>query len=156
MTEIIIVVRLGIVMHRVYPLGVQVNTKQAIARRTHQQVIFILLEHIVHTSWALIRELKPHKLIVGTIIVAKTCSTACPECTPAVDEQRNNIVAIDGGWIILIVQIVVKTITVVLVQSVLCTNPDITSDILGDLSNLITRQLISSIEMLCLAPTHET
>ena len=156
MTEIVIVVRLGIVMHRVYPLGVQVNTEQTIARRTHQQVVFILLEHIVHTNGALIRELKSHKLIVGTIIVAETCSTACPECAPAVDEQRYHIVAIDGGRIILIVQIVVKTIAVVFIQSVLCTNPDITSGILSNLSNLITRQLISGIEMLRLAPTHET
>ena len=78
MTEIVIVVWIGIVMHRVYPQGIQVYAEQTIACRTQQQVVFILLEHIGHTNGTFIRKLDPLKLIVSTIIIADTSSASCP------------------------------------------------------------------------------
>ena len=78
MAEIVIVIRIGIVMHRVYPQGIQVYAEQAIACRTQQQMVFILLEHIIHTNGTLNRELESLKLIVSAIIIADSCSTSCP------------------------------------------------------------------------------
>ena len=76
--EVVVIAHLGIVIHRVHLHRVQVYTIQAVARCTHQQMIVILLQDIVHSGRSVIGEFQPFKLVIGAVIATDTRTTTSP------------------------------------------------------------------------------
>ena len=149
-------ITLRIAFKHLYLPGVHIQSEQAIAGGTYQQMIIVLLYHIVHPMGCPFSERDPLKIIVCVIISHQSHTRTYPQGTLTVDKQGRNIIATDAMGIILIVQVIGEPIAVIFVQAILCTYPDITCSILADVINRVTRQFIRSIEMSHLSHRHET
>ena len=103
-------------------------------------MVLIFLHHVVDTGQRLgTLQRDMLKLIVVVIIAVQTHLRAYPEVAVSIREEERDDVVDDGRGLGGIVQIVGKAITVVFVQTIFRTYPDIAGLVLTDARYLITR-----------------
>ena len=139
----IVVIGLGITLNTLRIVGTGIYAIQSVTSRTNQQVVGIFLNDSVDTRYAGgTFHLNRYKLVSNRIEAVEAQLGTHPESAVHILEQIRNHIAAHGVRVTFLVQIVGKTVTIVFVQTILGTYPDVAILILAYPGYLVTRQFL--------------